>query len=291
MRGEPFVSNDRETGDGRRKPCHSERSEESVLSLTGRQGFLPSTALRAGAALGMTKAWRRAIIVSVVGLLVSGAVGAAFALWVRAAGDWSAGLPWERQLLLGLDRTVPTVFDWIMLALPWLGTNLTVLPILCVAALWLWRKHGRLDLAVQLIVVSLGSLVMNAVLKDIFSRARPELWPHRGQYKWAAYPSGHAIVGVCVFFTVAILLHRSRGWRWPYLAATAMLVISLYSRLYLGVHWPTDVIGGILMGALWLAFTQVAFSGFHREARLDSSGRLANPGAVRERSTIEGAGA
>ena len=164
--------------------------------------------------------------------------------------------------MLGIDRTVPAAFDWVMLALPWTGTNLTVLPILIVFAFWLWRWRRRAELAVQLVTVSLGSLIMNAVLKDFYNRPRPELWEHRGQFAWASYPSGHAIVCTAVYFSIALMLYRERGWRWPFLAAGTLAVIVLYSRLYLGVHWPTDVVGGLAIGVVWLAATEYAFAPF-----------------------------
>jgi undecaprenyl-diphosphatase len=164
--------------------------------------------------------------------------------------------------MLSFHRPLPTAVDWVMLALPWLGTNLTLLPILTAVSLWLWRRRRRGELALQIMITVAGSFFMNAVLKALFDRPRPELWPHRGQYAWAAYPSGHAIVGVSVILTIALMLHRERGWRWPFVAAGALLTISLYSRLYLGVHWPTDVIGGLLLGLIWLIATQRAFSHF-----------------------------
>ena len=164
--------------------------------------------------------------------------------------------------MLGIDRDVPRAFDWLMLGLPWLGTNLTVLPIVALFSLWLWRRKARGDLGLQLVIVSLGSLVMNALLKEMFDRPRPDLWEHRGQYAWASYPSGHAIVCTSVFFTAALMLYRERGWRWPFIVAAALMVVVLYSRLYLGVHWPTDVVGGLLLGVLWLAATQYAFAPF-----------------------------
>lgn len=207
--------------------------------------------------------WRRAVAISVIGLLISGLVGVLFAEWLRATGDWSAGLPWERALLLSIDRTVPIWIDWVMLALPWIGTNLTLLPILAVVALWLWRKKGRGELALELMIVVLGSLIMNAALKDLFDRPRPELWEHRGQFKWAAYPSGHAIVGIAVYFTICNMLRRERGWWWPYLVSAALLTVNLYSRLYLGVHWPSDVLGGLLLGVVWLMVVEYAFAPFH----------------------------
>jgi membrane-associated phospholipid phosphatase len=216
-----------------------------------------------------------------------------FALVVQSSGDWRAGLPWERALLLGIDRSVPTPVDWLLLGLPWLGTNLTLLPIVAAVSLWLWRKKGRGELALQLMVTVVGSLVLNAVLKDVFSRPRPELWPHRGQYQWSAYPSGHAIAGVAIFFTVARMLRRERGWRWPFLVAATLLSVNLYSRVYLGVHWPTDVLGGLIVGFVWLCVTQYAFARFAvlgapHDQRLPT--RDNRPGATAP-SSIEEAGA
>src|SRR5215210_7503414 len=105
----------------------------------------------------------------------------------------------------------------------------------------------------------MGTLTLSAVVKALYDRPRPTLWEQRGQFAWASYPSGHAIASVAVLFTIAIILHRIRGWRWPFGVAAAMLIITSYSRLYLGVHWPSDVIAGLLMGLVWLAATLMAF--------------------------------
>ena len=90
--------------------------------------------------------------------------------------------------MLSLDRDVPRALDLVMLGLPWLGTNLTLLPIIAAFSLWLWFKKRRRELGSHLMIVTVGSLIMNAVLKDVFNRARPELLPLRGQYQWASYP-------------------------------------------------------------------------------------------------------
>jgi undecaprenyl-diphosphatase len=203
--------------------------------------------------------WRTPLALSVAAFVAACLVGIAYAVLLRSSGDWATGLPWELALMSHIDHDAPRAIDLLMLALPWLGTNLTIMPVLCAVALWLARSRRRLDLAARLIVVTTGSLLLNAVLKALFGRPRPELWAHRGQYAWASIPSGHAIVTTSVLFTAALMLHRERGWRWPFAVAAVILVVSLYSRLYLGEHWPSDVIAGILIGVTWLLGTMYAF--------------------------------
>jgi len=186
------------------------------------------------------------------------AAGSLFALVLRGSGEWEHGLPWERAFLLHLDPTLPRWADGLLVVLPWLGTNYTLLPLVLGAAAWLWLRTPHRAPALQLAVVQLGSLALNVLLKILFDRPRPDLWPKRGQFALASYPSGHAIAGLSVLLTVALLLARA-GQRAAAALVAAYVLLCLYSRLYLGVHWPTDVLAGVVVGAIWLWTTVKAF--------------------------------
>ena len=190
--------------------------------------------------------------------------GVLFALMLQSQGDWSQGAAWEREILHLTHTPLPWVLDFLMLVFPWFGTNLSLIPVILSIVIWLWVKRKRVDLAMWLLVVQVGSYALNPALKATFDRIRPDLYPKRGWYGWASYPSGHAIASVSVLFTLAIMLHREKGWKWPYLAIGLIALGSAYSRIYLAVHWPTDVIGGMIVGAVWLWACYMAFNARYR---------------------------
>lgn len=203
---------------------------------------------------------RRQLIIGVgVAYLAAWAVGVGFGLLVKWAGAWDLGAAWERDVLTWSHHTLPGWLDAVMLAVPYVGTNLTILPIIFVAALLLWKKYRRPDIALHLVVVCLGSLSLNPTMKYLLARPRPALFPQRGLFQWSAYPSGHVILTPALYFTLSLLLYRAYGWRWPFVASVLIILLTAYSRLYLSVHWPTDLIGGVLIGLTWLVGTWRAF--------------------------------
>ena len=205
--------------------------------------------------------WPRVIAWLSIGYVAAFGVGATFGWSLTQLGSWHDGIGWERSVMQLFRIDFPRWLDAVIYATPWLATNITLLPLVLVLSAWFAfvRRHRRPDLALHLLVVELGTYTLNPALKWVFDRPRPDIWEKRGQFAWSSYPSGHAIAGVAVLFTMAVLLHRERGWRWPYAVATAMLTVSLFSRLYLGVHWPTDVIAGAMIGVVWFAATINAF--------------------------------
>jgi undecaprenyl-diphosphatase len=123
------------------------------------------------------------------------------------------------------------------------------------AALWLWfRGHRRLPWV--LIAIVLTGRAFSEVQKYSVARARPELEPHLVIVKTQSFPSGHATSSMIFYLTLALTL--TAGSRWNRVAVAGAILLSLMigiSRVMLGVHWPSDVVGGWAFGLLWVLLT------------------------------------
>jgi undecaprenyl-diphosphatase len=199
------------------------------------------------------------------GAFVAYAIGALYAGGLRGTSAWETGAKWEIAVMRAAHTTLPYWLDRLLLVLPWFGTNITIIPGVIIAAIQ-FHKRERPDLTTALVTAAVGNYVIGFALKYAYDRPRPALWPGRGEYTGPSFPSGHAMMATSVLFVVAYLLQRERGWGWAYPVAAVFGLLTIYSRLYLGVHWPGDVFFGTIIGFVWLMTMLVAIRG-HSVAR------------------------
>ncbi|MEW6497887.1 MAG: phosphatase PAP2 family protein, partial [Cyanobacteriota bacterium] len=105
-----------------------------------------------------------------------------------------------------------------------------------------------------LVIAAVGAAVLNNLLKILFGRARPELWERIVDVRQYSFPSGHAMISLVIFGMIGYLLStKFPQWRGWIIGLTIVLVTGIgLSRLYLGVHWPTDIVAGYAAGLVWL---------------------------------------
>lgn len=167
----------------------------------------------------------------------------------------------DRQLLLALrepdDASDPLGPVWLeemirdFTALG--GTGFLVL-LVTAATAYLFMLGRYPDMWVLLIAV-IGGAVLSFFLKDVFDRPRPDLVPIEIFYYSASFPSGHALIAATTYLTLAGLLAqiqpRFRLKAYILLLALFVMILVGFSRVYLGVHWPSDVLAGWTIGAVW----------------------------------------
>src|ERR671921_1444040 len=160
----------------------------------------------------------------------------------------------DTAVLLWIHQTFPGWLDGTMRFITALGYYWVVLPLLVAAVLFFYQKGWRLS-AILLLVSTGGSIVLTTVLKSVFQRTRPELFNSGYQASFYSFPSGHATAAVGFYgMLTMILAYRLHGAaRWAVVGCGLLVVLLIgFSRLYLGVHYPTDVLAGYLSALLWL---------------------------------------
>lgn len=132
------------------------------------------------------------------------------------------------------------------------GAVLTLLTFTVAGYLWIERKSH----AAWLVLISaLGGLLMMTVLKGLYQRPRPDLVPHLTTVSMSSFPSGHSMLAATVYLTLGILLAQFVTERmlkaYCLLVALSLTFLVGVSRVYLGVHYPTDVLAGWAAGLAW----------------------------------------
>ena len=119
-----------------------------------------------------------------------------------------------------------------------------------------WGRAGHRHLPWVLIAVTLIGRGLSELQKYWIARARPDLGAHLVVVKTSSFPSGHATSSMIFYLTMALALTVGTRWHRPAVAGAILLSLLVgTSRVMLGVHWPSDVIGGWAFGMLWVLLT------------------------------------
>lgn len=151
---------------------------------------------------------------------------------------------------LNLERGVSP--DWLILlmqGLSWIGGGIQRYIIVGILTVALWRWWGS-GAALAMGITTLVSALTSDVMKYFFARVRPDLVTQLDPISSPAFPSGHANNAAVVYILFIMLVPQARHPLWQ-LAAAAMILLTGLSRILLGVHWPTDVIGGWMLGTAY----------------------------------------
>lgn len=161
----------------------------------------------------------------------------------------------DKTILLWIHSFANPTLDGIMRSITRFNDPSTVAVIaVIVLGILLWRHYYS---EAQIFIIDcLGGVVLSYGLKSAFGKTRPDLWKSAVEDLSFSYPSGHALGSTVLYGFIAYLI----ATRYPQFSLLVYAVVICpigaigLSRLYLGVHWPTDIIGGYGIGFLWLTF-------------------------------------
>lgn len=162
---------------------------------------------------------------------------------------------WDEGVLEQVAAARTMALTGVMGVLSAIGEGTIATPVALLIAWYLFRREARLS-ARCFVTTALSGWALNILLKLLFRRPRPAILPHLDAAGGYSYPSGHAMLAPLVFGLGAVLIAR-RLDRWPGRLVTTMgLMLAggiALSRVYLAVHYPSDVIGALLAGCGWAA--------------------------------------
>lgn len=197
---------------------------------------------------------------TLVTVILAAAALFAFARLADAVGEGGTRA-FDERVLLALrtpgdlaDPLGPRWLEEMMRDFTALGsTGVLSLMVLAVAGFLAMTRKGLAALAVLIAVVS--GVLLSQTMKWAYARPRPELVPHGAEVYTASFPSGHAMMSAIVYLTLGALLARTQSGQAVkvYVLSVAVVLTMLVgvSRVYLGVHWPTDVLAGWALGGVW----------------------------------------
>ncbi|NLG51301.1 MAG: phosphatase PAP2 family protein [Chloroflexi bacterium] len=198
-----------------------------------------------------------------VGLVVI--LGAA-TIFLGVAGDvWlQEGFAWDEPILRAVYTWRRAWLNAIMLFLTASGGRLAIIPVAALSYV-VWRQ-GRWPDSVTVLASVGGAAVLTLALKALFGRPRPDIIPPLVIETTSSFPSGHTIMAVALYGLMAVFFWRQGHYGWAILSSAWALAVG-FSRVYLGVHYPSDVLGSLALGVIWLAVILAVHDRLHQPHR------------------------
>lgn len=201
--------------------------------------------------------WERVrnwFFLSLAFMLVGSFVVFTRAVFGEDANEWNAI---DREVMLQVAALRTPVLNGAVTDITALASS-AVLSMLCMLMLILfWFSRNRVGF-VHALSLFVGTMVLQTWAKDLFERERPSIVPHLVEVFSSSYPSGHAFAASSIYLTLALMaskkFQRKRERLVLFSFATLVIVLVAFSRVYLGVHYPSDVLAGACIGAAWAFF-------------------------------------
>ncbi len=192
------------------------------------------------------------------GLLIGAILVSAATLFFELAEDvWlKEGFVWDAPLMLALHGMSRPWLDSLFIAITHTASIWVLLP-LTITAVYLWSRSEK-ETAVLIIVSFVGAVILNSLLKVIFARPRPDIFPPLVVEQSYSFPSGHTMSAVAFYGLLSILLWQRGHHFWAVLSGIWVFLVAL-SRVYLGAHYPSDVLASLALGTIWLAAILLIF--------------------------------
>ena len=172
-----------------------------------------------------------------------------------------ATLAFDTHILETINTTASPAWDAFYVGVTQLGSVFGIIALTLIGLAVLITKRKYKDATILAASIA-GAAAINLVLKALIARARPDLWERLITETSYSFPSGHAMLSSMLAFAVIAIAWRTRYRVIATIAALLFMVLVSFSRLYLGVHYPTDIVAGWLVSVSWLLVVLAVINGW-----------------------------
>ncbi len=167
----------------------------------------------------------------------------------------------DKEILLLIHSHSTVFYNNFFFVITFLGNFALVAPIGAIIASLLWHKKQLRDALIVFMSVA-GASLANIILKMLFYRERPAFWPTMVHEAGYSFPSGHAMISSALIFSLIFIAWKTRARWWVTIGGGLLIFLIGLSRLYLGVHYPTDIIAGWSASFFWVLIVYAVARGY-----------------------------